>query len=138
MPVLADPAATSRLPTLALSPDPLAPETIAPETTAPETIVPVAMVPEVVSLEPQPRAMLVADGCEGHNHPPGKKKNSCQRPGCYERFAPSARSLEHKFCCALCRQALRRVLQREARWRKRLKTIFRRRRKSRGRPSAVG
>ena len=48
------------------------------------------------------------------------------------------RSLEHNFCCALCRQALRRVRQREARWWKRLKTIFRRRRKSRGRPSAVG
>jgi hypothetical protein len=57
----------------------------------------------------------------------------CQRPGCYSLFLRSARSPGQRFCCAQCRRALRRVLDREARWRQR-----RRRRsrpvRSRGRP----
>ena len=41
----------------------------------------------------------------------------CHRPGCYVLFLPAVRSLEQRFCCRLCRQALRRVRQREARLR---------------------
>jgi hypothetical protein len=41
----------------------------------------------------------------------------CQRPGCYERFVPQPHEPPQRFCCAACRRALRRVLEREARWR---------------------
>jgi len=43
----------------------------------------------------------------------------CDRPGCYEHFAPSRRSPCQRFCSAACRQALRRVIERERLWRKR-------------------
>jgi hypothetical protein len=43
----------------------------------------------------------------------------CSRPGCYVLFLPSARSPDQHFCSASCRQALRRVRQREARLRRR-------------------
>ena len=43
----------------------------------------------------------------------------CDRPGCYVLFAAGSPGRTRRFCCALCRQALRCVLQREARWRQR-------------------
>jgi hypothetical protein len=43
----------------------------------------------------------------------------CSRPGCYVLFLPSARSPDQHFCSGPCRQALRRVRQREARLRRR-------------------
>jgi hypothetical protein len=43
----------------------------------------------------------------------------CRRPGCYELFALQARSPSQHFCSCLCRRALRRVLDREAHWRRR-------------------
>jgi predicted nucleic acid-binding Zn ribbon protein len=43
----------------------------------------------------------------------------CHRPGCYVLFLRSARSPDQKFCSDSCRQALRRVRQREFRLRKR-------------------
>jgi predicted nucleic acid-binding Zn ribbon protein len=43
----------------------------------------------------------------------------CHRPGCYVLFLPSARSPDQKFCSGSCRQALRRVRQRELRLRQR-------------------
>lgn len=43
----------------------------------------------------------------------------CQRPGCYVYFALQARSPGQRFCSAQCRRALRRVLDREAKWRRR-------------------
>jgi len=73
--------------------------------------------------EPDPEASCEA--CEGHHPPSAGKKFSCQRPGCYEQFVASPRCPGQKFCCALCRQALRRVLRREARWWKRLRALFR-------------
>lgn len=57
---------------------------------------------------------------EGYQETDSAKNLSCSRPGCYERFAPSARSPLRKFCSPCCRQALRRVLVRESRWRQRL------------------
>lgn len=45
----------------------------------------------------------------------------CVRPGCYEMFAVSARSPARRFCSCSCRKALRRVLDREAHWRRRLR-----------------
>jgi hypothetical protein len=57
---------------------------------------------------------------EGYHKGDEHEKTSCHRPGCYECFASSARSPLQKFCSPLCRQALRLVLEREARWRRRL------------------
>jgi hypothetical protein len=54
--------------------------------------------------------------CEGHQEADDSEKIPCCRPGCYELFSPEPRSPLKKFCCALCREALRRVRQREARW----------------------
>jgi hypothetical protein len=39
----------------------------------------------------------------------------CQRPGCYDRFVPRPRSPGQHFCKRPCRQALRRVRQRQLR-----------------------
>lgn len=41
----------------------------------------------------------------------------CQRPGCYVRFSIRPGVPQQRFCSCQCRQALRRVLDREARWR---------------------
>ncbi len=57
-----------------------------------------------------------ATACEGHQHAENPEKIPCSRPGCYELFPPQRRSPLKKFCCALCRNALRRVRQRETRW----------------------
>lgn len=57
---------------------------------------------------------------EGYPIPGGVEAHSCPRPGCYARFVKTQRSPLQKFCCAACRQALRRVLIRERRWQRRL------------------
>ncbi len=44
--------------------------------------------------------------------------HSCNRPGCYERFAHQRRSPLQRFCSAACRRALERVEERERRWKK--------------------
>jgi hypothetical protein len=43
----------------------------------------------------------------------------CARPGCYELFCPPHQHSCKRFCSAACRLALRRVLDREARYRAR-------------------
>jgi hypothetical protein len=43
----------------------------------------------------------------------------CARPGCYVCFVPRPHDPPQRFCSAACRQALRRVLDREERWRQR-------------------
>ena len=53
---------------------------------------------------------------EGYHKADASQTFSCHRPGCYERFAKTARSPLQKFCSSGCRQALRRVLIRERRW----------------------
>jgi len=60
---------------------------------------------------------------EGHQEAANSGKICCSRPGCYELFLPERRSPLKKFCCALCREALRRVRQREARWRRRFSSV---------------
>lgn len=40
----------------------------------------------------------------------------CARPGCYEPPVKSGRN-QARYCCPACRQALRRVLERERKWR---------------------
>jgi hypothetical protein len=51
--------------------------------------------------------------------PEGFLVQPCQRPGCYTLFAVRPHSNWQRFCCGLCRRALRRVLDREARYRRR-------------------
>jgi hypothetical protein len=46
----------------------------------------------------------------------------CQRPGCYELFGERPHAHWRRYCCAQCRRALRRVLDREARYRQRRRT----------------
>lgn len=44
---------------------------------------------------------------------------SCHRPGCYVQFVVAAAGTNRRFCSLACRLALRRVLDREARYRQR-------------------
>ncbi len=60
---------------------------------------------------------------EGYHLEDEQEIDSCHRPGCYECFAPTTRSPLQKFCSPLCMQAMRRVLQREARWRRRRRQL---------------
>ena len=60
--------------------------------------------------------------CEGKR--PAEKSEKvplcpCDRPGCYVLFAVAAAYNPRRFCCVLCRKALRCVLEREAHWRQR-------------------
>jgi hypothetical protein len=90
-------------PTLAVEPAPPAVQAEPPPTTDPPSAV---SVPPGVGQRPAPTA-----------------ENSvglpCHRPGCYILFLPAVRSRDQKFCSGLCRRALRRVRQREARLRHR-------------------
>ena len=60
------------------------------------------------------------EGCEGYPYCPSGENSCCHRPGCYEDFPLTARSPRQKFCSLACRNALRRVLLRERRWRGKL------------------
>ena len=62
---------------------------------------------------------------EGYQEGAATEKSCCSRPGCYERFTVTARSPLQRFCSFLCRRALCRVLQREARWRRRHLSLLR-------------
>jgi hypothetical protein len=48
----------------------------------------------------------------------------CRRPGCYELFQAQPHEPPQRFCCCSCRRALRRVLDREVRWRRRRRLIL--------------
>ena len=56
---------------------------------------------------------------EGQRPASLSKEFCCARPGCYELFERCCRSPLQNFCGCLCRKALRRVRQREARWHRR-------------------
>lgn len=64
-----------------------------------------------------------AQSCEGQRAAPAAEKSCCVRPGCYELFLRCCRSPLQQCCGSLCQQALRRVRQREARWRRRLSEL---------------
>jgi len=60
------------------------------------------------------------ESCEGQGPArPGEDYvgQPCQRPGCYVLFAMRPGVPQQRFCSCRCRQALRRVLDRESRWR---------------------
>jgi hypothetical protein len=67
---------------------------------------------QACQLQPEP-------ACEGQRPARIFSGRCCDRPGCYERFAAPPRSPGQHFCSCSCRQALRRVRVREARWRQR-------------------
>jgi len=58
-------------------------------------------------------------GCEGQRPADDSRFFGCDRPGCEEHFVPSKRSPCQRFCSPSCRQALRRVIERERQWRRR-------------------
>lgn len=62
-----------------------------------------------------------SDGaCVGHQSAEFAKdseKRCCDRPGCYEKFVPRPHDPPQRFCSGACRKALRRVEERERRWR---------------------
>jgi hypothetical protein len=61
----------------------------------------------------------------------------CERPGCYEVFLVASELSGQRFCSSLCRRALRNVLDREARYRRRRRRGVRpRRRRARPPPGA--
>lgn len=68
--------------------------------------------PEVLQLQPeQPR-----EGQRAGPNPQDFPWTPCRRPGCYVLFPMRPSVPQQCFCCRLCRLALRRVLDREARW----------------------
>jgi hypothetical protein len=75
-----------------------------------------------------------AEEREGQRPASVSEEFCCARPGCYELFVCSSRSPLQKCCGSLCRQALRRVQQREARWRWRQRTLSPRSPSTRGSP----
>jgi hypothetical protein len=88
-------------------------------------------IPLVVLAEPPPVPVALPSAsvaapavaaCEGQR--PAKIPEDfwlqpCQRPGCYEVFAVRPHACWQRFCGGQCRRALRRVLEREARYRQR-------------------
>jgi len=68
---------------------------------------------EAAQLEPaEPR-----EGQRPAANPEDFSGQPCQRPGCYVLFPIRPGVPQQRFCSCQCRQALRRVLDREARWR---------------------
>jgi hypothetical protein len=62
---------------------------------------------------------LDSEGKRLPENPAEAPQRPCARPGCYVLFAAAASGNPRRFCCALCRRALRCVLDREARRRQR-------------------
>jgi hypothetical protein len=88
----------------------------------------------------QAQAVPPQPASEGQRPDPVAEKTSdcpCDRPGCYELFVLTPRSVEQRFCSPACRQALRRVRQREVRTRERRRQGIRpRRRRPRAPPKS--
>jgi len=79
--------------------------------------VPEPVLPPPVDAEPPP-----PEACEGQRPatiPEDFVVRACARPGCYVLFGVPADWSPRRFCCGLCRKALRRVLDREARYQRR-------------------
>jgi len=68
---------------------------------------------------PPPKPAPAGEGQRPDRIPEKSCGMPCDRPGCYVLFLPTPRSPLQHFCSCSCRRALRRVLQREARLRKR-------------------
>ena len=89
------------------------------------------------SSESPESADLACEGQRAAEIPEEFPNCPCDRPGCYELFVLQARSPQQHFCSSACRQALRRVRQRERRLRaRRRRGIPWRGGRSRERPSS--
>ena len=84
--------------------------------------------------DPPPAINAVGEGERPGETPEISCGLPCHRPGCYVLFVPAAASQNQNFCSAACRQALRRVRQREARLRRRRRRGARPLRRPRGGP----
>jgi hypothetical protein len=86
--------------------------------------------PSHSTAEPQqPTNSTAAAGSEGKRLPKKRLEvplHPCARPGCYVLFPLSNSWTPRRFCCVLCRRALRCVLDREARRRRRRRRGLRR------------
>ena len=88
--------------------------------------------------DPPPVIPAVSEGERPAEIPEKSCGQPCHRPGCYVLFLPSVASQGQEFCSAACRQALRRVRQREARLRHRRRRGARPLRRPRGGPPRTG
>jgi hypothetical protein len=95
------------------------PNESAPPTPPVEPSSPVIEVETPPKIDPPPAIPAASEG----QRPTEIRENSCGlpccRPGCYVLFPAAVLSPHQHFCSGLCRQALRRVRQREARFRHR-------------------
>jgi hypothetical protein len=67
---------------------------------------------------PQPPQNAEVAAARGHAAKIFSPTPICERPGCYEPPPKLGRN-QAKYCCPVCRQAARRVLDRERKWRQR-------------------
>jgi len=92
------------------------PEPVSP-TPEVEPLTPVVDAEPTPTLPSAPPTAITTD-CEGQRPAQILKQflgRPCDRPGCYVLFRLAPRSPQQEFCSCSCRQALRRVRQREAR-----------------------
>ena len=87
-----------------------------------------AQAQEVLPAAPESSDTCPAQAGEGQRLTRDCEFFCCQRPGCEEWFALSSGSPCQKFCSPSCRQALRRVIERERWWRQRARLARRQRR----------
>jgi hypothetical protein len=73
------------------------------------------------SLQPAPDPQCASDvqPCEGQRPAAESGFSCCDRPGCEEHFPRPRLISTRRFCSPSCRQALRRVIERERRWQRR-------------------
>jgi hypothetical protein len=84
----------------------------------PETLPVIDPLPETApAIEPPPEIPMAREGQRPREIPENFAVQSCSRPGCYVLFFVPVLSDHQRFCSGLCRRALRRVRQREARLR---------------------
>ncbi len=74
--------------------------------------------PSARSSAPQPPKKHQVAAARGHVATIFLPHPLCQRPGCYAPPPKSGRN-QARYCCPACRQAVRRVLDRERKWRSR-------------------
>jgi len=76
-----------------------------------------ACVPVDSGIVPTDAAMATSNEAKvGHHKDGDSEKSCCFRPGCYVLFPVTTRSPRQCFCSSACRNALRRVRQRETHW----------------------
>jgi len=116
--------------------EPASPASASPASASPVSASPASASP--ASASPALTDAIEINGREGQRaatKPEDFQVRVCARPGCYERFAVNGEWSARRFCSSLCRRALRRVLDREARYRRRRRAGFRpRRRQARSPP----